>query len=273
MTTPRRHRQSDELHEEIDGIDWYHTLELAPGVVTPGWLDTRRVASQVPFGSLEGKRCLDIGTFNGFWAFEMERLGADEVIGIDVLNPLDWDWPVGSDEATIEAVGERHAEGLGFEIAKRELSSSVQRIDRSVYELTEEELGQFDLIYIGSLLIHLRDPVAALESVRKVCRGELIVMDGIDPFLSLLFRRQPLAVLNGKGRPWWWYPNTAALARMIEAAGFVLEAPPLRVNIPPGEGWSPSRTAFRGLTHREGRYRLYVAWRGDPHAVIRARPG
>jgi tRNA (mo5U34)-methyltransferase len=51
-------------------------MELAPGVLTPGWLDHRGAVARVPFpDSLEGKRCLDVGTFNGFWAFEMERRG------------------------------------------------------------------------------------------------------------------------------------------------------------------------------------------------------
>ena len=33
--------------------------------------------------SLEGMRCLDVGTWDGFWAFEMERRGG-EVVGIDL---------------------------------------------------------------------------------------------------------------------------------------------------------------------------------------------
>ena len=71
---------------------WYHTIELAPGVVTPGWFDTRPVSAKIPMPpSLAGKRCLDVGTFDGFWAFEMERRGAAETVGIDVLDPMQWD--------------------------------------------------------------------------------------------------------------------------------------------------------------------------------------
>ena len=29
------------LAREVEALDWYHTLELGDGVVTPGWLDTR----------------------------------------------------------------------------------------------------------------------------------------------------------------------------------------------------------------------------------------
>ena len=262
------------LSEEIAQLDWYHTLELAPGVVTPGWLDTRAIVDRIPFPeSLAGKRCLDVGTFNGFWAFEMERRGAEQVVAIDVLEPRAWDWPARAEQQTIDAIATRQAGGRGFDIAKRELGSAVERLDRSVYELDPDELGTFDVVYLGSLLIHLRDPVRALERVRAVCSGTLIVVDGIDPFLSLVMRRRPVATLEGLARPWWWYPNVAALVRMVEGAGFDLVSPPRRLYVPPGSGWHLRR--FRSpwaLRNREGRYALMVAWKGDPHLVLEARP-
>jgi tRNA (mo5U34)-methyltransferase len=262
-----------DLEAEVATLEWYHTLELAPGVVTPGRLDTRRVVDDVRLpDSLAGLRCLDVGTFNGFWAFEMERRGAAEVVAIDVLDPGRWDWPTGSDPAAIEAIGRRQAGGDGFILAQRELGSSVRRLDRSVYELDREDVGGFDLVYLGSLLIHLRDPVRALERVRSVCDGTLIVVDGIDLALSTLFPRHPVARLDGRGRPWWWYANAAGLARMIEAAGFELVEGPRRLFIPPGRGWPLRRRRPRLLKSRQGRYLLTVAWKGDPHAVVVARP-
>jgi tRNA (mo5U34)-methyltransferase len=261
------------LSAEVEEIDWYHTLELAPGVVTSGWLDTRPVVDRIPFpASLEGMRCLDVATFNGFWAFEMERRGADEVIGIDVLDPRAWDWPLASDEATIERLAERHAGGRGFEIARRALGSTVERLERSVYELHPDDIGRFDLVYLGSLLVHLRDPVRALERVRSVCGGTLIVVDGVDPLLSVLFRRLPVATLDGEGRPWWWYPNVAGLAQTIRAAGFELVGPPNRLYIPPGREQPRVRFKPGLLRSREGRMALTVSWKGDPHAVAVARP-
>jgi len=261
------------LADEIGELDWYHTLELAPGVVTPGWLDPRAVVHKIPFPeSLAGKRCLDVGTFNGFWAFEMERRGAAAVVAIDLLDPADWDWPAGSTADVREAIAQRHAGGAGFEIAKRELGSAVERLDRSVYDLNSADVGEFDLVYVGSLLVHLRDPVAALERVRTVCRGELIVVDGIDLPMSLRFPRRPVATLEAISRPWWWYPNVAGLTAMIEAAGFDVVEAPRRIYVPRGPGWWLRRLAPHKLTYRQGRYELVVAWKGDPHAVVRARP-
>jgi tRNA (mo5U34)-methyltransferase len=260
------------LAREIAELDWYHTLELAPGVVTPGYFDTRQVVADVPFpASLAGMRCLDIGTFNGFWAFEMERRGAAEVVAIDVLDPSAWDWPARSTPDVREVMARRQAGGAGFEIAKRELGSSVERIDRSVYDLDAEEIGQFDLVYVGSLLVHLRDPVKALERVRAVCSGTLIVVDGIDAVLSTVFRRLPIATLEGISRPWWWHPNAAGLARMIHDAGFDVTEGPRRLYIPAGPGWYLRRAKLSKLRTRTGRYELLVAWKGDPHALVVAR--
>jgi tRNA (mo5U34)-methyltransferase len=261
------------LRERVNSIDWYHTLELAPGLVTPGWLDHRTVTARIPLpSSLAGKRCLDVGTFNGFWAFELERRGAAEVVAVDLLDPRGWDWPTGSVESTIRAVGSRLAAGAGFEIARDALGSNVTRLDRSVYDLAEDDIGRFDVVYLGSLLVHLRDPVKALERVRSVCDGTLVVVDGIDLSLTVRSPRTPVARLDGQGRPWWWWPNAAGLARLVEAGGFeVLEGPRL-LFVPPGAGWAPPRNDPRLLRSREGRRALTCAWLGDPHAVVVARP-
>ncbi len=224
---------------DLDSVldrEWYHTLELAPGVLTPGWFDTRQVVSEVPLpASLSGLRCLDVGTFDGFWAFEMERRGARETIAVDVLDPEQHDWPVNSAATVIEAIGRRKEGGRGFEIAREALGSSVERIDLSVYDLDPASLGTFDFVYLGSLLMHLRDPVAALERVRSVCHGTLLVVDNIDLGLTIMHPRRPVAGLDGVGRPWWWKMNLKALVRAVEVGGFTLSQPARRIWMPAGK--------------------------------------
>jgi tRNA (mo5U34)-methyltransferase len=260
------------LRERVAALSWYHTLELAPGLETPGWFDHRGILPQIPLPArLDGLRCLDVGTFNGFWAFEMERRGG-EVTAIDVLDPYSWDWPAGSAPETVAEIAKRQASGDGFEIAREALGSSVQRQAMSVYELDPERVGRFDVVYLGSLLVHLRDPVRALERVASVCAGTLIVVDGIDLALTLRSPRAPLARLDGRGRPWWWYPNLAGLQRLVEAGGFELTQPPQRLFVTPGAGWRPARWAPRLLRSRAGRDQLTAAWLGDPHGAIVARP-
>ena len=258
-----------EFLRDVEANEWYHTFELAPGIETPGWFDLRTVVKDVPFPqSLKGKRCLDVGTFDGFWAFEMEGRGG-EVMAIDVLDPLQWDWPAGSEQATVEAINARKRGGRGFELVAQIRGSTVDRRQLSVYDLGPDELGTFDLVYLGSLLLHLRDPVMALERVRSVCSGTLIVCDAISPLYSLI--PEPLATLDGNGRPWWWRPNVRALERMIEAAGFQLVGKTKRIQMPAGRGRPAPRVTPSVLRTRAGRRELRDVRRGEPHAVVKAQ--
>jgi len=160
----------DVSAQEVTEHSWYHTLDLGQGIVTPGYFDTRPIAPLIPFPeSLQGRRCLDVGTFDGFWAFELERRGAAEVIAIDELDPERWDWPLAARGRQPVDLGRRP--GAGFEIAKRALGSSVERRPLNVHDLDPDDVGTFDLDYLGSLLLHLRDPIGALERVRSVCDG------------------------------------------------------------------------------------------------------
>ena len=263
----------EDVREQVTARrEWYHTMELAPGVVTPGWFDTRQVLPQLPFpASLAGKRCLDIATFDGFWAFEMERRGADEVVAMDILDPKAWDWPIGTSAETIDALERRKEGGKGFRIAHAALGSRVEYLERNVYDLDPADMGEFDFVYLGSLLMHLRDPVRALERVRGVCRGSLLVVDNVDQFLTLAHPRRAVAELEGIGRPWWWRVNLAGLVRMLSSAGFALVEAPRRFRMPAGPGQSTARPALGALRHRTVRQDFIRARWGDPHVALLAR--
>jgi tRNA (mo5U34)-methyltransferase len=263
---------SAPLAERVAALRWYHTLELAPGLLTPGYFDLRGAAAALPWPDLTGLRCLDVGTFDGFWAFEMERRGAEEVVAVDVLDPAAWDWPAGSEEATRSAIAELKGAGSGFELAAEALGSGVRRTEMSVHELSPDTLGGFDFVYLGSLLLHLSDPIGALRAVHSVCEGELMVLDAVDAALSWRHPRRPLAELDMVGRPWWWRPNRAALGRMVSAAGFDVTHGPAPVRLARGRGAGRLPRRPRELASREGRRLIWTALRGDPHAYVRARP-
>jgi len=55
--------------------------------------------------------------------------------------------------------------GRDFDLAREALGSSVRRRDMSIYELNPEVVGEFDSVYVGSLLMHLRDPIGAVQRV------------------------------------------------------------------------------------------------------------
>jgi tRNA (mo5U34)-methyltransferase len=203
---------------------WYHSIELAPGVVTPGQVDHRDLAAKVLPDDLEGLRALDIGTFDGFWAFEMEKRGAD-VVAIDVETIDAAEWPPANRERLLrEAEGFGIRLGRGFALAKEILGSDVRRVVCSVYDLTPEAIGgPVDFVFEGAVLLHLRDPVGALERARAALRpeGRMVIWELVSLLDTLRAPRRPLARFSPLISDFtWWLPNYAALLSMPLAAGF-----------------------------------------------------
>ncbi len=262
--------------------DWYHTLELAPGVLTPGIVDVRPVVSRVPIPqSLAGMRCLDVGTWDGFWAFEMERRGAAEVHAVDVPDPYKCDWPARarireSYDGGKDNLDSIQRNGNGFPIARAALSSSVERHEMTVYEISSEALGTFDFVFVGSLLLHLRDPIGALEAIRSVAKGYVVINDCVEYVLTRLLKRTPMARLDSDDRVWWWQPNLAALHSMIQQAGYeILESDDIYF-VPFGPRYQKPRQSirdtFRRLWSPQGWEELVLYRRGIAHAAVRCRP-
>ena len=280
MQPARDAAANQELRRRVDGLKWYHTIDLGDGIVTPGWFDTRSVAPRVPLApNLDGKRCLDVGTWDGFWAFEMERRGAAEVIAIDIEDQRRWDWPPhtrvgGATPPGLVILDEFKSGDDAFKVAHDALGSRVDRRDLSIYELSPDDIGTFDVVFLGSLLLHLRDPVGALAALRTVCGGEAVIADTVDAIPSFVRPRTPTARLEGYDRPWWWIPNRAGLHRMIESAGFrIVQATPVYI-MPLGNAHprTPTWRQWRKVFSPMGREELIVNAKGIPHAAVRAKP-
>lgn len=252
---------------------WYHTIDLGEGVVTPGWFDLRTVVDSMPWPDVRGKRCLDVGTYDGFLAFELERRGAAEVLATDISDPSGWDWPVLSRERGTEVLASTAGEktGQGFEIAKHALGSSVQRVEVSIYELSPESLGRFDVVVCGSLMLHLRDPIRGLEAIRGVCDGFFLSAEQVELRLALGQRRRPVAELKGGTNCQWWIPNPLGHRRMLTAAGFEIERSVGPYAIPLGKG-HPSRGEPARRLRQRALSRLLAGGSGVPHSALLAKP-
>jgi tRNA (mo5U34)-methyltransferase len=214
METENAQAAIAEARTRLDDIRWYHTQELAPGLVTPGMFDLRPFVDRYGIPSdLSGQRVLDVGTFEGFWAFELERRGA-EVTALDVDSIQDLDWPPRMRPA------EDGRRGEGFELARRALGSSVRRVGTPIYDATPELLGgRFDLVFCGSVLIHVRDPMLALIRLADLCRGRLILTEEYSRRLELL----PFGAAEFRGETkWmtWWRPSSRTWLSMVRCAGF-----------------------------------------------------
>lgn len=254
---------------------WYHTLELGSGVTTPGWFDLRDVVKNMPWPDVKGKRCLDIGTWDGHLAFEMERRGASEVVATDIKDHADWDHlPRFREEAVAFYESNAGTKGEGFLIAAEALESKVTREWINIYDLSPQRVGTFDVVMLGSLLLHLSNPFGALEAVRSVINegGMLLSAEQIETRMSLLAPNRPVLSLGGvDGR--WMIPNAAGHRRMLEMAGFdtISETRPYVIPFGPNHPERPS-----GLSHAAKQLATRVVVRGNPegvphHAVLSRR--
>jgi tRNA (mo5U34)-methyltransferase len=271
MTAPAERQQVDPRAAISEVPLWYHTLDVAPGVETPGWFDLRPIVDRMPWPDVRGKRCLDVGTYDGFLAFELERRGAAEVVATDIASHEEWDWP-----RTMRDRGpawmEEHAgpeKGVGFRVAKELLGSAVERVLVSVYDLDPDSIGQFDVVVCGSLMLHLRDPIRALEAIRSVCGGLFLSAEEIDLTLSVLPLRRPALRLDGMSDYFQWFiPSAAGHARMVEAAGFTVEQTTKPYAIPFGRGYQLRRRTPKVAAISAAR-RLLAGGTGVPtHAVL-----
>lgn len=253
---------------------WYHSIEVAPGVVTPGVFDLRPIIERLPWPDVRGKRCLDVGTSDGFLAFELERRGAAEVIASDIAQHEHWDWephlPTTLGPSYLRQVAGPEM-GAGFRVARELLRSSVQLEQISVYDLSPERMGSFDVVTCGSLLLHLRDPLRALTAIRSVCSNQLLSTDQVDLIRSLSCPRQALVRLDGtSGLTQWWIPNAAGHRQMLRAGGFAPERESALYSIPFGPAHAPRSRKLPWLARSLAR-RALTGNDGVPHHAILAR--
>lgn len=206
-----------EQERRVRARRWYHTMELAPGLVTDGWFDLRADVGRYGLPErLDGLRVLDVGTWDGFWAFELERRGAAEVVALDLDDERELDWPARRRPAEFPD----EPRGAGFALAHEILGSRVRRVVRSIYHATPEELGTFDLVVCSAVLVHLRDQLLALERLSALCRGRLVLAEeydrasGLSPFpVARYLADRDRAVV-------FWLPSRRTWRRMAWTAGF-----------------------------------------------------
>jgi tRNA (mo5U34)-methyltransferase len=222
MTIDSATLSADEIRRRMSQFEWYHTIDLGHGIVTPGQYDLAPIIAHYGLpDSLAGKSVLDVGPAHGFFAFEFERRGAARVATAELPTWLEHDAsPVlrTTFEQAPAAADDYHRGALGFAIQAR--GSRVERQFCNVYDLTPDRVGSYDVVFCASVLLHLTDPLRALYGLRRVCRGQAIVCTGIDTHLHVAM--QPYARFFGtaSGQA-FWFPTMACLEQMMLAAGFV----------------------------------------------------
>jgi tRNA (mo5U34)-methyltransferase len=226
---------------------WYHRIELPHGVVTPGWAPLNIDSYGIP-DRLDGKRVLDVGAWDGFWTFEALKRGADEVVAIDDFSDFLGDLKDSQRKAweTFDLCRSL----LGYD------EKRCRRTEMSVYDISEERLGRFDVVMFFGTLYHLRHPLLALDRISEVCNKEIFVesaiLDDFSPYRGGIghgYSGGQVVAEFYPGRQYadnntnWWVPTIRCLLGMLHAAGFTNS-----------RGWKlteqPSALAYcRGFAH------------------------
>ncbi len=216
----------EQLAGRIEALGpWFHNMKLGGVWTAPRHflgdypaVKWRHIGKRLP-ADMSGRRVLDIGCNGGFYAIEMKKRGAAEVVGID-------------EDPFYLAQARFAAETLELDIEFRQMS---------VYDVAA--LGErFDVVLFMGVLYHLRHPLLALDLIRAHVAADLMVfqsmMRGADEVAAVpenvifaereMFDAPDYPKLHFVERRYaddptnWWIPNRACSEAMLRASGFAI---------------------------------------------------
>lgn len=196
---------------------WFHTFALnrAEGIYTPGAARDHRYRLSFLPSDFVGLRVLDVGTFDGFYAFLAEYRGAERVVAVENEQYRLWvaaRWGV-------ELEG-----GAGFRAIHRLLDSAVEYRRMDAFALGDLR-ERFDFIYCFGILHRVENPLGLLRILRgcTVNGGTVLIetyglgaADRNGPVIRVL---EPGEVSAGDEFVYWGF-GEAGLERLARLAHF-----------------------------------------------------
>jgi tRNA (mo5U34)-methyltransferase len=236
MTTGPHAVNHEELAARVGSMFWYHTIDLPEGIRTPGVSQTPPLSgAELP--ELRGRSVIDIGAFDGYYSFAAERLGASRVVALDhyawcvdlARRQAYWDecrrlGTIPDANRDLSDFWLPEAPGRApFDLAREALGSSVEVVVDDFMLMDLDELGGFDVTLFLGYLYHVKEPLTALERLRRITREVAVIethavtVEGYPDANLLLF--YPADELAGDFTN-WYVPTEAALHGFCRAAGF-----------------------------------------------------
>ena len=202
-----------ELIERAKQLQWYHKIDLGGGFVTPGydyeplWTPIFDEMNHVDY---KDKVVLDLGSWDGMWAFEAEKRGAREVWASDILTlrPISGDGPE------------------TFHLARQLLGSTVTFHAASIYDCDSVfGIQRFDIVQCFGIVYHLRYPLLGIAKVRKVLKdgGTLLLETAVVFDTEHSFIRTDAKQIYPSDRSTWNAFSEKALCDSITESYFEVE--------------------------------------------------
>jgi tRNA (mo5U34)-methyltransferase len=148
--------EAERVLEEVPF--WFHTFALnrSEGIYTPGAALDHRYRLPALLDDFGGLRVLDVGAFDGFYAFVAEHRGAEHLLAIDNEQYVHW---------VRSRWGTKLEGGEGFRAIHRLLDSRVEYRALDAFDLDELD-ERFDLIYCFGILHRVQNPLGLLRRLR-----------------------------------------------------------------------------------------------------------
>lgn len=144
-------------------------------------------------GRLDGKRFIDIGCGSGLHALAALRLGAAEVVAVDI-DP--------DSVMTTRAMLAVHGSGRCWKTLRS-----------SVFDLNQNSLGMFDIVYSWGVLHHTGDMIGAIRAA-----SDLVRTNGL--FVVALYRQTKLCWLWKREKR--WYSKAGPFGQAVAKAIYIL---------------------------------------------------
>lgn len=199
------------------------------GVIHAHWDLRGRFDDYVGDVDVAGKSVLDVGTATGFLSFEAEKRGASQVVSFD-MSDVRQQTLLPFKDKLYSRDRERWAEVYGAEIESwknaywychRALGSHASVVYGSVYDMPTE-LGQFDVVIVGSVVEHLSDQITALASIARLARETLVIVTPVLNTDDPIARFVPRASEPENDFTWWIY-STGVYKEVFKMLGFRLD--------------------------------------------------
>lgn len=236
--------------DDLAACDFYHTMDIPGHGVVDGQWDLRGGLGPYLGGvGMRGKRVLELGTADGFVTFEIERQGAD-VVSYDLSEDYRWDVVPYARRANRQAPSRADGDWLSTEdrfkrgirrmnnaywLSHRAYGSNARMVYGTVYEVPSA-IGAVDIVTVGSVLLHTRDPFGALASPLRLARETVVVTEPRDrlslppilrrarKLLPQRLRRPTMRFLpdwrTGRDPDGWWSLSPELIVSFLGVLGF-----------------------------------------------------
>lgn len=206
------------------------------GFTTNGLCDWRPYKHLFFLDKVKNSSVLDVGAGDGYFSFEMEKMGAI-VMATEIDSQLSRD----NYNFGVENINSKHllSEGYNFKTARDALRSEIQLITSNIYSLDKDINKKFDFVFCSDVIMHLTDPIRALRNIYKISNRYLILGNPIyhiplrglglktgvqnifKKFIFQLFKNDPYIFYQGHtSRNIFWLPTVKGLEKLINSCGF-----------------------------------------------------